>query len=65
MIRNYVAKYFHEDIDGTITTLHARQPVGRMGRSEEIAAMAVYLASDESAFLTGAALPIDGGWTAR
>jgi 2-keto-3-deoxy-L-fuconate dehydrogenase len=41
----------------------ARQPSGRLGRAEEIAAMAVYLGSDESAFTTGAALVIDGGWT--
>jgi NAD(P)-dependent dehydrogenase (short-subunit alcohol dehydrogenase family) len=41
------------------------QAVGRMGRPEEIAAAALYLASDEAAFVTGAALSIDGGWSAR
>ena len=41
----------------------ARQPMGRLGRSEEIAALAVYLASDESAFTTGTAQVIDGGWS--
>ena len=41
----------------------ARQPMGRIGRPEEIAALAVYLASDESAFTTGAIHVIDGGWT--
>ena len=41
----------------------ARQPMGRLGRPEEIAALAVYLASDESAFTTGVAHVIDGGWT--
>jgi 2-keto-3-deoxy-L-fuconate dehydrogenase len=41
----------------------ARQPMGRLGRAEEIAALAVYLASDESAFTTGAIHVIDGGWT--
>ncbi|HKT41045.1 MAG TPA: SDR family oxidoreductase [Rhodanobacteraceae bacterium] len=40
-----------------------RQPMGRLGMPEEIAAMAVYLASDESAFTTGAIHVIDGGWT--
>jgi 2-keto-3-deoxy-L-fuconate dehydrogenase len=42
----------------------ARQPMGRLGRPEEIAALAVYLASDESAFTTGTAQIIDGGWSA-
>ena len=41
----------------------ARQKMGRLGTAEEIAAMAVYLASDESAFTTGVAHVIDGGWT--
>ncbi len=45
--------------------LHARQPPGRMGRPEEIAYAALYLASDEAAFVTGSALVIDGGWTAK
>ncbi len=39
----------------------ARQPLGRLGTAEEIAALAVYLASDESVFVTGQALVIDGG----
>ena len=41
----------------------ARQPMGRIGRPEEIAALAVFLASDESSFITGQAIAIDGGWT--
>lgn len=41
----------------------ARQPMGRIGTPEEIAALAVYLASDESGFVTGQAICIDGGWT--
>lgn len=40
-----------------------RQPMGRIAEAGEIAPLAVYLASDESRFVTGAALPIDGGWT--
>jgi 2-keto-3-deoxy-L-fuconate dehydrogenase len=40
-----------------------RQPMGRLGRTDEIALLAVYLASDESAFMTGTAQIIDGGWS--
>ena len=40
-----------------------RQPVGRLGRTSEIAALAVYLAGDESAFTTGTTQVIDGGWS--
>ena len=41
----------------------ARQPMGRLGTADGIASLAVYLASDESAFTTGVAHIIDGGWT--
>lgn len=41
----------------------SRQPMGRIGTPEEIAALAVYLGSDESAFSTGMAITIDGGWS--
>ena len=44
--------------------MSATQPVGRMGTPEEIAAAALYLASDEASFITGEALAIDGGWNA-
>jgi 2-keto-3-deoxy-L-fuconate dehydrogenase len=40
----------------------ARQPMGRIGEPEEIAALALYLASDESGFTTGQTHIIDGGW---
>jgi len=41
----------------------SRQPMGRVGKPEEIAALAVYLAAGESAFTTGQIFPIDGGWS--
>jgi NAD(P)-dependent dehydrogenase (short-subunit alcohol dehydrogenase family) len=44
--------------------MESTQPVGRMGRPDEIAAAALYLASDEASFVTGESLVIDGGWNA-
>ena len=41
----------------------SRQPMGRVGEANEIASLATYLAADESAFTTGTAIPVDGGWT--
>jgi len=41
----------------------ARQPLGRLGKAEEVAALALYLASDESAYTTGQLHVIDGGWS--
>jgi 2-keto-3-deoxy-L-fuconate dehydrogenase len=51
------------DYEAAHAAFIARQPMGRLGRPEEIAALALYLASDESAFTTGAIHVIDGGWT--
>ena len=51
------------DYDEALSTFKARQPMGRLGKTEEIAQLAVYLASDESAFTTGQSFVIDGGWT--
>ncbi len=51
------------DYDAARAAFVARQPMGRIGQPEEIAALAVYLASDESVFMTGQAIAIDGGWT--
>lgn len=51
------------DIDEARKAFIARQPMGRLGTADEIAALGVYLASDESAFVTGAEFIIDGGMT--
>lgn len=50
------------DYEGALQAFKARQPMGRLGRAEEIAQLALYLASDESSFTTGAEHIIDGGW---
>lgn len=51
------------DYDAARKAFIARQPIGRIGKAEEIAALVVYLASDESSYTTGTAHLIDGGWT--
>ncbi len=51
------------DVETARKAFIARQPMGRLGTTEEIAALAVYLASDESAFTTGTISVIDGGWS--
>ena len=52
------------DVEAALAAFRARQPMGRLGQPQEIAALALYLASDESAFMTGQAVMIDGGWSA-
>jgi 2-keto-3-deoxy-L-fuconate dehydrogenase len=64
-VESYLDRFHSDTKDQTIVDLHARQPIGRMGRPDEIAGLAVYLASDESGFVTGSAMTIDGGLTAR
>jgi 2-keto-3-deoxy-L-fuconate dehydrogenase len=57
------AKANNQTIEQVEAAFVARQPMGRVGRVEEIAALAVYLASDESSFTTGTSQIIDGGWS--
>jgi 2-keto-3-deoxy-L-fuconate dehydrogenase len=64
-VEGYLQRHFAGHEDEARGQLHARQPIGRMGRPDEIAYAALYLASDEAAFVTGSALVIDGGWTAK
>jgi 2-keto-3-deoxy-L-fuconate dehydrogenase len=51
------------DYETTRKAFIARQPMGRLGTPEEVAELVVYLGSDESSFMTGQAIVIDGGWT--
>ena len=54
----------YPDPERAYKEMAATQALGRMGQPEEIANAALYLASDESAFITGTAFLIDGGWSA-
>ncbi|HKD61884.1 MAG TPA: glucose 1-dehydrogenase [Terracidiphilus sp.] len=63
-VEGYLEKYHKDNKDEVRAELRARQPVGRLGRPQEVASMVRYLASDEAAFVTGSLFAIDGGWTA-
>lgn len=58
-----VASQTGQTLDAVRATFIARQPMGRLGTTEEIAQLAIYLASDESRFVTGTSQIIDGGWS--
>lgn len=60
-VDGYVAANYAGREQEVIQQLSAYQPVGRMGTPEEVAYLALYLCSDEAAFVTGQAYPIDGG----
>jgi 2-keto-3-deoxy-L-fuconate dehydrogenase len=51
------------EYDAALQAFAARQPMGRLGKASEIAALALYLGSDESSFTTGQSFVIDGGWS--
>jgi NAD(P)-dependent dehydrogenase (short-subunit alcohol dehydrogenase family) len=63
-VEGYLDKFHRHEKDKVRAELHARQPVGRMGRPQEIANLVLYLCSAEAEFVTGSAMTIDGGWTA-
>ena len=63
-VEGYLEKYHKHEKEKVRAELNQRQPMGRLGRPDEIAHMVLYLCSDEAAFVTGSVLAIDGGWTA-
>ena len=60
-VDQYVAKHYAGREEEVLRQLSSYQPIGRMGTSEEVAFLALYLCSDEASFITGQAYPIDGG----
>jgi NAD(P)-dependent dehydrogenase (short-subunit alcohol dehydrogenase family) len=64
-VEGYLEKFHRHEKDEVRKQLHARQPIGRMGKPEEVAHMVLYVCSDEAEYCTGSILTIDGGWTAQ
>ncbi|MEZ5353160.1 MAG: SDR family oxidoreductase [Bryobacteraceae bacterium] len=63
-VEAYLEKYHKHEKEKVRGELNQRQPIGRLGKPIEIAHMALYLASEEAAFVNGSVQTIDGGWTA-
>ncbi|HXA03914.1 MAG TPA: SDR family oxidoreductase [Bryobacteraceae bacterium] len=63
-VEAYLEKYHKHEKEKMRQELNQRQPIGRLGRPEEIANLALYLSSKEADFINGSVLTIDGGWTA-
>ncbi len=63
-VAGYLAKYHAGEEEQVREQLKARQPVGRLGRPDEVASMVRYLCSPEADFMHGSIVNLDGGWTA-
>jgi 2-keto-3-deoxy-L-fuconate dehydrogenase len=63
-VEGYIEKYHSHEKEKVRADLNQRQPMGRLGRPEEIASLALFLCLPTADFINGAVVPIDGGWTA-
>ena len=59
-----IERFAHDDPEA-LDALAQLEPVGRLGRPEEVVDLALYLCSEQASFITGAAIPVDGGFVAR
>jgi 3-hydroxybutyrate dehydrogenase len=66
MLNGFAAEHEAETLEqASVALLAEKQPSGRFTTVEEIAELVVFLAGDAAGNITGASLPMDGGWTAR
>jgi NAD(P)-dependent dehydrogenase (short-subunit alcohol dehydrogenase family) len=63
-VEDYLERYHRQEKEKIRVELNERQPLGRMGRPDEIAALALYICSSAADFMNGSIITIDGGWTA-
>lgn len=63
-VEGYLEKYHRHEKDKVRAELNQRQPIGRLGRPDEIANLALYMCSPAAEFMHGSVVAIDGGWTA-
>jgi len=60
-VDGFIKKNYPDNVDEMFEKLSLAQPIGRMGKPEEVASTALFLCSDEASFITGCAYPVDGG----
>lgn len=63
-VEGYLEKYHQHEKEKVRAELNQRQPIGRLGRPDEVAKLALYISSDAAAFMHGSVITLDGGWTA-
>lgn len=63
-VEGYIEKYHSHEKEKVRAELNQRQPIGRLGRPDEIAKLALYISSPAAEFMNGSVVTLDGGWTA-